>query len=94
MASLIRDFATLNSVVNLAVIAMAAAGGALVPLFLLPDWLRAVSPVTPHYWAMDASQRVMLLGDGLGAIAPDVAALLGFAAAFFAVGLWRFRFVD
>ncbi|MEX0683935.1 MAG: ABC transporter permease [Dehalococcoidia bacterium] len=94
MASLVRDFATLNSVVNLAVITMAAAGGALVPLFLLPDWLRTISPAMPHYWAMDACQRVMLLGDGLGAVAPDIAALLAFAAAFFALGLWRFRFVE
>jgi hypothetical protein len=36
----------------------------------------------------------MLLGDGLIAVAPNVAVLLAFAALFFALGLWRFRFVD
>jgi ABC-2 type transport system permease protein len=94
MTTLIRDFATLNSIMNLGVIAMAAAGGALVPLFLLPDWLRTIAPAMPHYWAMDASQRVMLLGDGVVDVLPDVAALLAFAGAFFVLGLWRFRFVD
>jgi ABC-2 type transport system permease protein len=94
MTALIRDFATLTSLMNLFVIVAAAAGGTLVPLFLLPDWLRTVSPVVPHYWAMDASQGVILLGDGVLDVLPAVGALLAFAAAFFALGLWRFRYVD
>ena len=94
MTTLIRDFVTLNSVMNLGVILAAAAGGTLVPLFLLPGWLRTISPVVPHYWAMDASQGVILLGDDLVDVLPNVVVLLGFAAAFFALGLWRFRFVD
>ena len=36
----------------------------------------------------------MLLGDGLVDVLPNVAVLLGFAVALFALGLWRFRFVD
>lgn len=94
MTALIRDFVILNSVMNLVVLVAAAAGGALVPLFLLPDWLRVLSPAVPHYWAMDASQRVMLLNEGVADVLPDVGALLAFAAVFFAAGLWRFRFVD
>ncbi len=94
IATLIRDFATLNSIMNLCVIVAAAAGGTLVPLFLLPGWLRTISPAVPHYWAMEASQGVILLGDGLVDVLPAVAVLLAFAAAFFALGLWRFRFVD
>jgi len=94
MTTLIRDFATLTSLMNLCVIVAAAAGGTLVPLFLLPDWLRTISPAVPHYWAMEASQGVILLGDGVVDVLPAVGALMAFAAAFFALGLWRFRFVD
>ncbi len=94
MTTLVRDFVTMSSLVNLAVILSAAAGGALVPLFLLPAWLRAISPLVPHYWAMDACQSVLLLGSDVGDILPEVAALLGFSALFFALGIWRFRFVD
>ncbi len=79
---------------NLCVIVAAVAGGALVPLFLLPDWLRTISPAVPHYWAMEASQGVILLGDGVVDVLPAVGALLAFAVGFFALGLWRFRFVD
>lgn len=94
MTTLVRDFVAMSSIVNLVVILSAAAGGTLVPLFLLPGWLRAISPLVPHYWAMDASQGVILLGDNVIDVLPDVAALLAFAALFFTLGLWRFRFVD
>jgi len=94
MTALIKDFVALNSIMNLVVLLAAAVGGALVPLFLLPDWLRTISPAVPHYWAMDGVQGVMLLDEGLVDTLPNVAALLGFAALFFALGLWRFRFVD
>lgn len=94
MTALVKDFVTLNSIMNVLVILVAAAGGALVPAFLLPDWLQAIAPLTPHYWAMDASQGIILLGEGLPEVAPEIGALLAFAGVFFVLGLWRFRFVD
>ena len=69
MTTLIRDFATLTSLMNLCVIVAAAAGGTLVPLFLLPDWLRTISPAVPHYWAMEAPGRDLARGRGCGCAA-------------------------
>lgn len=94
MASLIQDFATLNGIVNIAVIVMGALGGALVPVFLLPQWVQELSVFTPQYWALDAIQRLTILGDGLTDVLPQLGVLLAFAAAFFTVGFLRFRFVD
>jgi ABC-2 type transport system permease protein len=94
MASLVQDYATLNSIVNLAVLVMATLGGALVPVFFLPDWVRAISVVTPHYWAMDAVQSLIILGEGLADILTQLGVLLAFAAAFFGLGFWRFRFTE
>ena len=94
MASLIKDFTTLNSVMNLVVIALAAIGGALVPIVFLPGWVQVVSPLTPHYWAMDAIQRLIILGDGLTDVVVQIGVLLAFAAGFFTLGLWRFRYTD
>jgi ABC-2 type transport system permease protein len=94
MAAMITDFATLNSVVNLVVIVLAAVGGALIPLFLLPDWLQPFSRLTPQYWAMDASQRLILVGDGFVDVLPQIGVLLVFAVVFFTLGLLRFRFND
>ena len=80
--------------INLSVIVLAAFGGALVPVFLLPGWMAAVSPVTPHYWALSAFQDVIVRGGGVADILPALAVLLAFASAFFSVALVRFRFVD
>ena len=80
--------------INLSVIVLAAFGGALVPVFLLPGWMAAVSPITPHYWALSAFQDVIVRGGGVADILPALAVLVAFAGAFFSVALLRFRFVD
>ena len=71
-----------------------ALGGALVPVFLLPQWVQELSIITPQYWALDSIQRLTILGDGLTDVLPQLGVLLAFAAAFFTVGFLRFRFVD
>jgi hypothetical protein len=69
-----------------------AAGGA--STSVPPARLAAtISPAVPPL-GLDGVQGVMLLDEGLVDILPNVAALLGFAAIFFTLGLWRFRFVD
>ena len=69
-------------------------GGAWVPSFLFPPWLQAAAAWTPTHWAvqgMDAmTWRALPLADAL----TPVAVLLGFAALFGAVALWRFPWND
>jgi len=71
---------------------MSAVGGCMVPTFAMPDFMQALARFTPHGWAMQAFQDVLVRGYGLAGVWPEVAALLGFAAAFFLVGVWRFHF--
>jgi ABC-2 type transport system permease protein len=71
-----------------------AIGGALVPVATLPAWLRAVAPITPQYWAMRGYNAMILRGDDFGAAMLPTLMLLGFAAAFVAVAVLRFRFDD
>jgi hypothetical protein len=35
---------------------------------------------------------LLLRGQGLSGILPEAAGLLGFAAVFFSIGVWRFRY--
>ncbi len=51
-----------------------------------------VSKVIPHYWANTAFLDLFVRGQGLADIVPSILALSGFTLAFFAIGLWRFRF--
>jgi ABC-2 type transport system permease protein len=50
-----------------------------------------LSQLTPQAHAFDGYIKLMLEGDGLMDILPNILALLGFAAFFFLLGLWRFR---
>jgi ABC-2 type transport system permease protein len=71
---------------------MAFLGGSFIPLFLLNNALAKVGQYTPHGWANIAFYDVLVRGSDLAGISQALLALLGFTAAFFVVGLWRFDF--
>jgi len=73
------------------VLTSAMIGGVMVPRYVMPPFLQALGLISPHTWGLMAYQDVLMRGAGVAAILPAAAILLGFAAAFFAVGIWRFR---
>ena len=71
---------------------MAAIGGCFVPAFIMPAFMQTLSKAVPHAWALQGYQDVLVRGYSLGQVMPEVGVLLIFAAAFFGLALWRFRF--
>jgi ABC-2 type transport system permease protein len=67
-------------------------GGAFIPAFVLGDFLNTIGKVVPHYWAIQAYTDLMVRGQGVADILPELGILAGFAAVFFVIGLLRFRF--
>ncbi|HSF83099.1 MAG TPA: ABC transporter permease, partial [Anaerolineales bacterium] len=51
-----------------------------------------LSQITPHAHAFDGYLKLIIHGAGFGDIIPNILALLGFAAVFFVVAIWRFKF--
>jgi ABC-2 type transport system permease protein len=81
--------------VNLSIMAgmvMALLGGCWWPLELFPEGLQQAVRVLPTTWAMDGLTTLTMRGGGLEDVALNAAVLVGFAAVFFLVGIWRFRF--
>jgi ABC-2 type transport system permease protein len=76
------------------IVLFGALGGALVPLDTLPGWARAVSPLTPTYWAMRGFRSVLLDGNSFSGVALPVAVLLSVGAFCAIMSLARFRFAD
>ena len=70
----------------------AALGGAWWPLEIMPEGMQRVGYAFPTAWAMQGFKAVILRGAGVEAVVTPVLALLGFAAVFFALGIWRFRY--
>ncbi len=71
---------------------MALLGGCWYPLELFPQFVRSAVRVLPTTWAMEGMLDIVLRGQGLSAVLPEAGVLLGFAAVFFALGVWRFRY--
>ena len=67
-------------------------GGCWYPLELFPPAIQNAVKVLPTTWAMQGMLDLVLRGGGLQDILPEAAVLLGFAAIFFSLGVWRFRY--
>jgi ABC-2 type transport system permease protein len=71
---------------------MALLGGCWYPIELFPQAVQTAVKILPTRWAMQGMLEVVARGHGLEAVLPDALVLLGFAAIFFAIGVWRFRY--
>lgn len=94
LASLVRTVKSASSAAVLASLTLAPLGGCWWPLFITPDWMQAIGRLTPHGWANDAFNKLMLFGAEGQDVLVHMAALLLFAAAFLAIAVVRFRTVS
>jgi ABC-2 type transport system permease protein len=78
---------------SICILIMGLAGGAMVPRLLMPQGLQTLGLCTPHGWALDGYYELLVRdGAGLADVAPQIGAVLAFAAGFAVVGALRFRF--
>ena len=73
------------------IVTMAAVGGCWWPIDLEPRWMRSVAQALPTTWAMEAFNDLMIRGRRAEAAYVPTAVLLGFGAAYLALGLALFR---
>jgi ABC-2 type transport system permease protein len=92
VAAIARTEAQVGAISTILLLVLAVLGGCFIPRWVMPDWLRSIGLATPHAWAVDAFQVLMVQGGGLRDVLPAVAALAAFAVLFFTLGVWRFRF--
>jgi ABC-2 type transport system permease protein len=92
IAALGKTDTQIGGLTSLLTLTMSALGGCLMPTTIMPSFLQTLSRFIPHAWAMQGFQDVLVRGYGLAGILPEAGVLLGFAAVFFLIGVWRFRF--
>ncbi len=68
-----------------------ALGGAWFPLEITGQTFAAIGHLSPAAWAMDGFQNIILRGQGLASTFLPAGVLIGFAAAFFGLAVWRFE---
>jgi ABC-2 type transport system permease protein len=92
LAALCRTEGQISGMATAVLWVAGAVAGAFIPQFLLGNILSTIGKVTPHYWAISAFSDVIVRGEGLAGIGPQLGILALFTAAFFAIGVWRFKF--
>jgi len=75
----------------MATLIMVMLGGAWVPTFVFPPWLRKLTVVIPTRWAMDGLDGMIWRGLGFSSAVAPIGVLLLFTLLFGAVAVMRFR---
>ena len=91
LASLVKTRRAVDSAAVLVSLVAAPLGGSWWPLFITPDWMQALAKITPHGWANQAFNKLMMFGATTGDVVAEMGALVVFAVVFLAIALWRFR---
>ena len=92
LAAIARTESQVSGISTLVLWVAGLVGGAFIPAFVLGDFLNTIGKVVPHYWAIQAYTDLMVRGQGVTDILPELGILAGFTAVFFVIGLLRFRF--
>jgi ABC-type multidrug transport system permease subunit len=91
LATLVRTEGSARSIAILVSLALAPLGGCWWPLFITPKAMQFIAKLTPHGWANTGFDKLMVFGANFSAAVPSMLALIGFAALFGIIAIWRFR---
>ena len=91
LATMVDTMRSASSIAMLASLTLAPLGGCWWPLFIAPDWLQALGRLTPHAWANDAFNRLMVFRCERVRRRANMLTLVAFAIVFGAIALVRFR---
>ncbi len=92
LGTFVRTEAQANGLSIMFGMVFALMGGCWYPLELFPPAIQNAVKILPTTWAMQGMLDLVLRGGGLPDVLPKAGVLLGFAAIFFSVGIWRFRY--
>lgn len=92
LATLVRTIAQADALASMVVMAISALGGAWWPLDAGPRWMSIFGHAFPTAWAMDGFRNIIIRGQDVLAVLPQIVVLLCFATLFLTIGLWRFRY--
>jgi len=65
--------------------------GAFYPTIGMPDWLRWITAINPEWYSVHALRSIILRGQGLSVIMPDIVALFIFSAFAIMLGIMTYR---
>jgi ABC-2 type transport system permease protein len=91
LACLVRSHAQAATIGPMVSVLMAAAGGIMVPKFVMPGFMQRLVEVSPMNWGLEALLTVLLRGGGVADALPQIGRLVVFAALMFFLAVFLFR---
>ena len=91
VACLVRTHAQAAALGPILNVLMAALGGVMVPLFVMPAVMQKIAAYSPMNWGLEGLLGVLLRSGDVASILPEVARLTGFAALMLALAFLLFR---
>lgn len=92
LAALVRSAAQVSAAGTITMMTLASLGGAWWPIEIVPEWMQSLALFLPTGWAMRGFHDIITRGLDLSAVLLEAGVLLGFAALFTGIGVWRFRY--
>jgi ABC-2 type transport system permease protein len=92
LSNFTRTEAQAGAITTLVALTLAPLGGAWWPLEIVPEFMQIVGHISPIAWAMDGFRELIAFNGDLTTVYPYILVLLGYAAVFFGIGVWRFRY--
>ena len=92
LAALARTYAQIDALSTLIILPLAALGGAMWPIEIVPPFMQQIALFLPTGWAMRGFHDIITRGLGLADVLPEAGVLLAFGVAFLAIGVWRFKY--
>lgn len=91
IACLVRTHAQASTLGPILNVLMAALGGIMVPLFVMPEVMQQIAAYSPMNWGLEALLDVLLRGADFGDVLPRIGRLSGFSVLMLAGAYLLFR---
>jgi ABC-2 type transport system permease protein len=86
-----RSFEQSSMFGAVSVVVAAALGGVMVPVYVMPRPMQAISSFSPLSWGLDGFLEIFVRGEGLPAVADNILSLLAFFVATLSIAWWLFQ---
>lgn len=91
LAAIGKSEQQVNGLSTLLVLTLAAIGGVMVPRFVMPQFMQTLGVISPHAWALNAYQDILMRGYGIAEVLPECAVLLAMSVVMFGVAVQKFK---
>jgi ABC-2 type transport system permease protein len=91
LATIVKTERSASALAVLVSLLLAPIGGCWWPLFIVPVWMQFLAKFTPHGWANDGFNKLMLFGATGSDVIWQMVALIGFTVAFIVLAVINFR---